>query len=178
MIPEPAFEPGRKPEAELQKAVANAIIATAQERDIPFVLVKGSALDLVVLSANKEAPRVRMLELKAFVGARRDGVGFGDQKGQGAQVDLLWDSLRNRPRSSEELELVDTFVRWVLGYGLKTMGTARYAFFTCSDAQSAAMGGVGPRKQNNLKVSAFEGALITWSELIDRVTDFVFGSAS
>jgi hypothetical protein len=175
VIPEPTFEPGRKPEAVLQKAISNAILARAQERNIPFVLIKGSALDLVVFSGNKEAPRVRMLELKAFVGGRPGGVGFGDQRGQGAQVDLLWDSLCNRPRSARELALSDTFVRWILGYGLKPMGTARYAFFTCLDAQNAAMGGVGPGKQNNLKVSAFEGVLINWSELINRAAEFLFG---
>ena len=52
-------------------------------------------------------------------------------------------------RRKTGLALFDRCIRWILGDRSKPRGAARYAFFTCHQAQAAAAGGVRPGKQND-----------------------------
>jgi hypothetical protein len=174
LLSEPILESGKQAEATFQRALVATIHAARNSVNLPFVVIERFGLDIAVLIGNKDQLRIKMLELKAFVGGRPGGVGFGDSQGRGPQVDLLWDGQKNQPRSPQELELLDHSVRWVLAFGLKPIGTPRYAMFTCKEAQKAAMGGVHPGKQNNLRITEFEKGLLTWNALCDRIQNFVF----
>ena len=142
---------------------------------LTYVILEGYGLDVSVFLTKGERPWFRQLELKAFVGGRAGGVGFGNQQGRGPQVDLLWDAQRNQPRIPAELTTLDSSIRWILANGLKETGTPRYALFTCAEAQQAAMGGVRPGKQNNLRVSALQERWLSWPELIVQMQGFLLG---
>jgi len=100
------------------------------------------------------------LELKVHVGQRHGGVGFGNQKGIGPQIDLLFDEAFSLPRSPDALKLLDRSVRWILADWLKPIDSPRYALFSCGEAQRAAMNGVAPGKQNNLRVRDFHPTMV------------------
>jgi hypothetical protein len=57
----------------------------------------------------------------------------------------------------------------VLVDALRPHGTPRYAFFDCSLAREAAMGGVAKGKQNNLRLSTFASRLVTWDVLMQHL---------
>jgi hypothetical protein len=103
--------------------------------------------------------------------------GFGDQRGEGNQIRLLFDHNRNEPRLLSELRMFDHSIRWVLGNRSDPIGSARYVFFTCREAQAAAMGGVRPGKQNNLRLTSFDNQWITWQELVGGIGRFLCGGS-
>jgi hypothetical protein len=69
--------------------------------------------------------------------------------------------------------MFDSTVRWILGNRSQPIGSPRFLFFTCEQAQQAAMGDVKAGKQNNLKLSGFKHAWIAWPVLIDRIIAFL-----
>uniref|UniRef100_UPI0025C3917A hypothetical protein n=1 Tax=Deinococcus sp. TaxID=47478 RepID=UPI0025C3917A len=90
---------------------------------------------------------LRLLEFKCYGGARQGGVGFGNSKGFGPQVEIL-------KQDSEKLSLTNPYVRWVLVNSLLPYGSERYAFFDCAVAKASAMGKeIIHGKQNNLRIS-------------------------
>jgi len=160
------------PERTLQLALLEEIEAILGDKKAKgmlseYFVLQGFGLDLAVFAegAGGVASCV-FFELKAFVGARADGVGFGNGRGRGSQIDLLMLNL-------SQLNLADAVIRWVVVDGTRSWGTARYAFFDNSRAQAAAMGGVRPGKHNNLRVSALLQNAITWYQLSQEVERFL-----
>lgn len=170
---EPDLKGARNAERRLQNAIVDAIHVCLGETRVDYVVLEGFGVDVATFLRAGDRLSLRLLELKAYVGSRPGGVGFGDQRGRGAQIDLLWDSDREEPRSTAQLLTIDGSVRWILADGLKRAGLPRYAFFNCAEAQRAAMGGVQPGKQNNLRVNAFHDTLLTWPELLDHLRQFL-----
>jgi hypothetical protein len=164
----PLQEPQFRNERELEDAIRNVIDLCSQEDGEKRVVTRGFGLDLAVFANGG----CRFFEVKAFF-LHRGRCGFGNQKGEGNQIRLLFDFDRGREREPHELRLYDPSVRWVLGNGSLPLGSARYTFFTCSEAQAAAAAGVRPGKQNNLRISAFDGRWVTWSELVQKINGFV-----
>ena len=91
-----------------------------------------------------------MIEAKAYNAQRHSGVGFGNGRGEGPQVDLLHSN-------QSALRLLDQSVRWVLA-DATCLGASRYACFDCTAASQAAMGGVARGKQNNFQLVRVETA--------------------
>ncbi|MCC8956194.1 hypothetical protein H8B02_23015 [Bradyrhizobium sp. Pear77] len=158
-------------ERELEDAVGRVASDCLRKAGKSAVIVRGYGLDLAVFSQ----VGCFFFEVKAF-DPGHGRCGFGNQKGEGNQIRLLFDSGLGRPRQSEELALFNRSIRWILGDRSKQHGAARYAFFTSQQAQAAAAGGVRPGKQNNLRISAFEHDWVTWAGLIDRVNNFLLNS--
>jgi len=168
------LEPTFESEKQLENAIAAAIEATSAPGNRVLVL-RGFGLDLAVFADGPAAPRSCFFEIKAF--AQHHGrCGFGNGRGEGNQIRLLFNEVTGAPRDRAEVEIFDRTVRWVLGNRSEPVGTARFLFFGCREAQAAAMGGVRPGKQNNLNLSRFrDDDWITWPVLLGRIAEFVHG---
>jgi hypothetical protein len=168
MIAEPNFES----EKELENAIAIAI----QSASGRAVVLRGFGLDLAVFSEGIATSHARFLEIKAF--SQDNGrCGFGNGRGEGNQVRLLFDEAANTPRDQSQLSVFDRTVRWVLGNRSAPIGSPRLLIFTCKQAQDAAVAGVRPGKQNNLNLSRFRDSdWITWPALIDSIVEFINGT--
>jgi hypothetical protein len=166
-IEEPTIKQSNNPEKSLQEALFTYLSDFGKEREIDYVILKEFGLDIAVFYNKSGIPSSRFIEVKTYVGSRQGGVGIGNSQGNGIQVDLLL-------HSHEKLALFDNSILWVLGYGLQPIGSARYKIFSSVDAKNAAMSGVKRGKQNNLKISALSNDLVTWEELLTRVSRFVF----
>ena len=169
--PEPNMVSGEKPEATLQEAIEREVscildVEKAAGRLKEYALLPRFGLDLSILMETESGFMIRALELKVFVGSRQGGVGFGNGKGEGVQVDLL---LLN----GRQLRLADKFIRWILGDGTSPPGGKRFAFFDSDGAREAAMGGVRRGKQNNFRVSTLMANPLTWDELSGGLAGFL-----
>jgi len=133
---------------------------------VEYFVLSEFGLDVAVFMQWLNRPSVRMLELKAFVGSRQGGVGFGNRYGVGPQVDLLL-------LGNTKLHLADQYIRWILVDGTKPFGTKRFAIFNNSRAKDEAMGGVSRGKQNNLRISSLMTAAITWDDLSRGLGSFL-----
>ncbi len=171
MIAEPVFES----EKELENAIAIAI-QSAPALGARAVVLRGFGLDLAVFTEGATASHTCFFEIKAF--AEHHGrCGFGNGRGEGNQSRLLFDEATNAPRDQSQLSAFDRTVRWVLGDRSAPVGSPRFLFFTCKQAQGAVMGGVRPGKQNYLNLSRFkDDDWITWPALIDSIIAFVQGA--
>jgi hypothetical protein len=175
VIAEPVFSGAENPEAVLQRAVVTAVHSILRDAGREYVLIERYGLDVSVFLPHA----FRQLELKAYNGTR---ISFGDGKGKGPQIDLLWDGDTNECRPMNELEILDASVRWILMDCLKR--PHRFTMFTCAQAQKAASGGqkaasglgVSSGKQNNFRLGAFEGQWLSWSELLDGIRNFLIGA--
>lgn len=83
---EPTIASRLKPEETFETAVLNeakAILESQKEKDslIEYFLLPHFGLDIAVFLQWKNRSMVRFLELKAFVGSRQGGIGFGNQRG-------------------------------------------------------------------------------------------------
>ncbi|MCL6612731.1 MAG: hypothetical protein K6T66_14440 [Peptococcaceae bacterium] len=169
--PEPEIAQGRKPEDILQAAVTKEIIQILEQQknkgylDEYFILPE-FGLDIAIFIKRDDHFSVRFFELKAFVGARPGGVGFGNQRGEGSQVDLLL-------LEKHQLNIADKFIRWILMDGAKATNSRRFVFFTNEQAKSSAMNGVIRGKQNNLRVNRLITSAITWDELSAKIESFL-----
>ena len=140
-VPEPDILKGRNPEGVFQRAVleeVNQILMDGKREGslIDYFILEKFGLDLAVFMKHVEnRTSLRLLELKAFVGSRQGGVGFGAQRGEGPQVDLLG-------LKGQQLGLADQFIRWIVVDGTKPSGTDRFAIFDNKGGKDAAMGGV------------------------------------
>lgn len=162
--PEPEIALGKNPEQSFQQALMAEIRSLLTQDVSNFILVESFWVDIAAFIEMDGHNYVRMIEVKAFVGNR---LGIGNGSGKGSQIDLLI-------HSPEELKVVDSSIRWVLGMGTLPKGSPRYAIFTSVQAKDAAMGeGVTRGKQNNLRVADFESQLITWDELIRMLRQFL-----
>lgn len=168
MIAEPDFQT----EKELEHALASAIQDMLLETGVDAIVLRGFGLDLAVFTKMAGASSAYFFEIKAF-SEHHGRCGFGNQRGEGNQMRLLFDEIKQEPRDQSQLGILDTVVRWVRGNRSKPVGSPRFVLFTCAQAQNAAMNGVRPSKQNNLRLSAFQEQWMTWGQLLGGIKTFV-----
>ena len=150
-IEEPDVIKGYAPEETFHRAIKNEVeeILNCMKSNgslSEYFILDKFGLDLAIFMKRFDSgSTVRFFELKAF-DLDKGGVGFGNRRGEGSQVDLLL-------LPEQQLILADEFIRWMLVDGTKPKGTRRYAIFSSREAKSATMGGVKRGKQNNLRVN-------------------------
>lgn len=155
------------PEAEFQKTIVSVIEDSLTLEKRQFVILERFGLDVAVfIGTVRAASAVRLLEVKAFGAQRMGGVGFGDRRGLGAQVDLLLSQ-------EDSLHLFDSIVRWAYADATQQPGTPRYGLFTCGLAKKAAMRSVSRGKQNNLRVAALRPSLVGWAAFCTQIRGFL-----
>jgi len=171
-VQEPDIIQGSNPEDTFQEAIVGELRNFLAEKKANgtlaeyFILEKFGVDIAIFMRLPNGHFTVRFFELKAFVGSRQGGVGFGDQKGKGVQVDLLL-------LGNSQLSLANQFIRWVLMDGTRPRGSRRFAIFDNNEAKNAAMGNVRRGKQNNLRVNDLMRNAITWSQLIESIRAFI-----
>jgi hypothetical protein len=161
----------QNPETLLQKAITEELKdilqqGKATEPSAEYFILSSFGLDLAVFVQWQDQSSTRFLELKAFVGHRPGGVGFGDGKGEGHQVDLLL-------LDDNRLRLADKFIRWVIWDATKPYGTARFAILDNSSAKQHVMGDVTRGKQNNIRLSSLMSTSVTWDDLSKALQAFL-----
>lgn len=170
---EPNIVKGSKPEEVFRNAITAEIEGLLKdklhEQLVNFFILQEFGLDIAVFMEWPNRSTAKFLEVKAFVGSRQGGVGFGNQQGEGLQVDLLM-------LDQAQLAIADRFAWWVLMDGTKPLGSARFVIFSNSQAHRSAMGGVRKGKQNNLRVSTLMNNAITWDELSKEFESFLTDS--
>src|SRR6266704_3083458 len=163
MIAEPAVI---APEKVFEDAIVSLIHDILRAAGRSYSIVPKFGLDIGMFISDDNGSYARFIEAKSYAAGRAGGVGFGNGRGEGAQVTMLL-----CPES--ELEVIDKTVRWVLADATRESGQARYAFFDCRTAKAAAMAGVARGKQNNLKVSHLSKNYMTWPKLVNALQAFV-----
>lgn len=131
-----------------------------------YAIIEPFGLDAAVIVRSGTKTGLRLIEFKAFAGQRPSGVGFGNRRGEGPQVDLLAlpDAL---------LAVVDPWVRWCFADLSQPRGEARYSVITSVEARTCAMGGVRPGKQNNFSIRQALARPLTWDAFLDELHRFV-----
>lgn len=171
-VQEPDIRQGFNPEETFREAVIEALRNLLEQKRIAGLLVEyfilqDLGLDIAVFmkwSNNRFA--VRFFELKAYVGSRQGGVGFGNQQGKGSQVDILL--LEN-----SQLNLANQFIRWLLVDGTRPKGSSRFLIFDNIQAKNATMGGVRRGKQNNFRINVLVNNATTWDNFLRELEDFL-----
>src|SRR5579859_1349998 len=159
------------PEERFQSAIVAVMRDVLNASGQKFVLLEGFGLDIAIFIATPYGSIARFIEVKAFGAQRMGGVGFGNGRGVGAQVDLLL-------THDNCLSLLDPIVRWTYVDATREIGSKRYCLFTCEKAKVGAMGGVARGKQNNLRISAFEQNLVDWVQLQIQIQQFLLAGES
>jgi len=160
------------PEQRLQQVISHEIQECCRHEIslgslLEYFTLESFGLDIAVfLRFPNGRSASRFFELKSFGGQRAGGVGFGNQHGEGREVDLLL-------LDEQELGLADESIRWILADGFVSVGGNRYAIFNNHQARDAAMGGVRRRKQNNLRVDQLMLHAVTWQALSDEIRRFL-----
>lgn len=171
-VEEPDIKQHSDPEETFREAVIEALRNFLEQKKaegtlIEYFILEDFGLDIAVfMKWSDNRSTVRFFELKAFVGSRQGGVGFGDSRGRGPQVDLL---LHKDP----QLDLANKFIRWLLVIGTKPKGKDRFVIFDNIQAKNAAMGGVKRGKQNNFRISSLEKNAMTWDKLLEKLEEFL-----
>ena len=168
---EPEIAQGSEPEETFERALIEELQAILDRKKqelslIEYFLLPRFGVDVAVFMQWQGHSSVRFLELKAFVGSRPGGVGFGNQRGDGPQVDLLL-------LKDSELHLADKYIAWVLVDGTIPAGSKRFIFFNNTQAKSAAMRTVSRGKQNNFRVKALSSKALTWDDLSAQLATFL-----
>ncbi len=120
-VEEPDIEQAKQPEEIFRRAVIKIIkniLERKKEKNSlnEYFILQNFGLDIAVfMKWSDNRSTVRFFELKAFVGSRQGGVGFGDSRGRGPQVDLLL-------HEDQQLDLANKFIRWLLVIGTKPKG--------------------------------------------------------
>jgi len=154
------------PESVFEGTVIEAVRGILDEAGRHFLLVPRFGLDFAVFLESPAGVSVRLVEVKSYSGQREGGVGFGNQRGEGPQVELLL-------FPDVTPSLLKPTVRWVLADATLAPGTARYACFDCATAQGATMGTVRKGKQNNLSVRKLQSAYSLWPDMLSQLTQFL-----
>jgi hypothetical protein len=163
MIPEPA-EP--YPESVFEAAVIEAIREILAEAKREYLLVQRFGLDVAIFIRSSGGVTVRLVEAKAYGAQRAGGVGFGNGRGEGPQVELLC-------CSEGSMALLSPVVRWIVADATLPPGTARYALFDSATASAATMGGARKGKQNNFSMKALKPHYREWRILLGDLKDFL-----
>jgi hypothetical protein len=154
------------PEERFQRAIVAVMHHVLRASGRRFVILGGFGLDIAVFIEAPSGFVSRFIEVKSFGFQRMGGVGFGDRRGQGTQVDLLL-------TADDCLSLLDSIVRWVFVDAGQPAGSRRYCLFTCETAKAVAMRGVERGKQNNIRISALRERLVDWEVLQAQIEQFV-----
>jgi hypothetical protein len=165
MIAEPT-EP--YPESVFEAAVIEAIREILADAKREYLLVQRFGLDVAVFIRTSTGVTVRLVEAKAYRGQRAGGVGFGNGRGEGPQVELLC-------CSEGSMALLSPVVRWIIADATLPPGTARYALFDSARASAAAMSGASKGKQNNFSMSALKPHYREWRVLLGDLKTFLLG---
>ena len=114
----PISEPtGVYPESKFERSLAPLI-----ERALHgcrAVVVPQFGLDIAVFLEDVGPPQPLFVEVKSYGGKRQGGVGFGNGRGEGPQVDLL---------VGDASALFDSYIRWAFVDATQPVGVDRYAF--------------------------------------------------
>jgi hypothetical protein len=156
-------------EKEFQEAVVAQIHSRLDRRakdDLRYAVIEPFGLDMGVFIFLGGTLVLRLVEFKAFTGQRMGGVGFGNRRGDGPQVDLLL-------LPDDLLVSLGPYVRWCFADLTRGQGTKRYSLITSSTAKQAAMGSVGRGKQNNFRIRDVLKETFTWGEMLERVEGFL-----
>ena len=148
--------------------IVYAILDDLKERNIitNYRILRDFGFDLAIFIDKSGLPVVKFLELKIYKGQRAGGVGFGNQRGEGPQVEVLMGG-------KDTLTLFNKFLRWLLFDALTPKGGERYIFFDNFVAKKCAMGEVRKGKQNNFNINKLRKYAITWDELLDELNKFL-----
>jgi hypothetical protein len=119
-------EPDFKTERELEDAVGLAAQRVLERDGADALVLRGFGLDLAVFAKKDGVSIVRFFEVKSFA-AEHGRCGFGNQKGEGNQIRLLFDLARGEVRTAATLKLFDASIRWIPGDRSKPLGSARFA---------------------------------------------------
>ncbi len=163
---------GPRAESLLQDGVLAEINAVLNEerstgRLSGSFVVRRFGLDICVFMRHQDKTTVKFFELKAFAGQRPGGIGFGNQRGEGVQIDLL----QGQP---DQLLIADEFIRWIIWDATQPKGSKRFACLTSTFVRSTAMGaGVTPGKQNNFRIHDLMANAVTWDQLSNELKSFL-----
>jgi hypothetical protein len=108
----------------------------------------------------------KFLEFKAWKAHRAGGIGFGNGKGEGCQVQLL-------SSSQSTLTIFDDLVLWCFADLTLPAGSPRFSTLDCSTAKRAAMGVVRCGKQNNFRRRDVFAQSVSWDAFIARTYSFL-----
>jgi hypothetical protein len=166
------LEPSYSSERELEVAIAEAAQQHLLDRGAQVLVIKRFGLDVAVFYSTAGVSAAHFLEIKSF--AQHHGrCGFGNGKGEGNQIRLLFDEVVGQPRPAWQLKVIGSSVGWILGNQTLPHGSPRFVFFNSEEAQAAAANGVRVGKQNNFRLSSFASRWITWPVLMDRIATFL-----
>lgn len=154
------------PEEHFERAVVEVLRSLLTSARVDFVLLPRFGLDTALFIRRGGSTRALLIEAKSYSAQRQGGVGFGNGRGEGPQVDVLMSD-------ETAVAILDGHVRWAFVDATRPHGASRYGLFTCTEAKCAAMGGVERGKQNNLRAAAFQPQLIGWSEFCGRLDAFI-----
>lgn len=152
------------PEKHFEDALAAVVRAALPERTA--AIVRRFGLDIAVFIHDPARSRTLFIEAKSFGGQRQGGVGFGNGRGKGPQVEILLSPL-------DQLAMLDRQVAWAFVDATQSYGTPRYALLTCSEAMGAAMGTIARDKQNNFRISQLEPHLTKWANFCEHLSRFL-----
>jgi hypothetical protein len=156
------------PEERFEATLIQLVRLYLDRAGVRYTLVPKFGLDIAIFFADASGATVRFIEAKAYGAHRLGGVGFGNSKGVGPQVEVLL-------CPDERLPDFDPHIRWALVDASQPVGSRRYVFFSCLCAKGAAMGGVARAKQNNFRLSAFGSEFVDWSTFCAAVRKFLLG---
>jgi len=132
-MPEPNIMQGQNPEAALHGAVVTEVHYVLSKAGAKFIIIEKFGFDIGIFIQHDGKEYARFIEIKAFVGSRAGGVGFGNSRGEGSQVDILIQPV-------DELTLLNASVLWLLGMDNLLKASPRYAVFSSVDAKKSSDG--------------------------------------
>lgn len=153
------------PEEKFEEAL-NELFKRVKDRYRRTTIVPKFGLDFAFFCSDTCRTRVTFVEVKSYGGQRQGGIGFGNGKGEGPQVDILL---------SDSIDLLDKCVRWAFADATRNVCSPRYALLNCTEAKAVAMNGVAKGKQNNFRVSALSQHFVSWEEFCKRLLKFLCG---
>ncbi len=74
------------PEQSLQDSLIAETQSILDQSKISYLLLVSFGLDIAFF-IGKENPLLKLIEVKTFVGSRQGGVGIGNSKGKGSQIE-------------------------------------------------------------------------------------------
>jgi hypothetical protein len=153
------------PEVEFEAALVALVESFSRIHPASSVL-RRFGLDIAVCMKDGALTRLALIEAKSYNGQRLGGIGFGNGRGEGPQVDILL-------QSPGQLATLDAHIRWAIADAKQPPGAARYALLTCTEAREAVMGHVSRGKQNNFSVARLKSKSMDWSVFCDRLARFL-----
>jgi len=166
-IEEPeSFNNEREFEEFIAKVIDNILFDLKEQGVVSnYYIFRELGFDIAVFLDKGGSPKVKFFELKLYKEQRAGGVGFGNQKGEGPQAEVLLNDKKT-------LAFFNKFLRWIV-YDALAMGERPYIFIDNITAKECAMGEVRRGKQNNFNINKLRKHAITWDELIQKIREFL-----